>query len=568
MPVPSVGLWVTIGGVQRDLSSRVRGVTITRGAGKESSALQPGACSLILANDDGALSVGSLQIPYGAPVAVRGVKTDAATVRFTGVATSWRATASPTGTTSTVAVTCVDAAGLLQTPLESMLWEWLKSQPIIACWPLTDAAAPAMPVVDVTAPPLAPEAVYSGGGELGWQAGTGAATDEVGALMLTNPSSTSGTRLASTAAVSVPSNYGSVWVAAIVNPTSTGTIAEWRTAETVVQIWHDSTANKTWLLTGSATDRLTWGRDSMVELSSTSGTRLVQGSVNAALLRGATLRVGGGMNYNTNFIPTSERVLQSGTVSYVMVASAQLTAYPTKASTSATAAMNRLLGWVGSTTPTTFLGANRSLAAMATGGRTVADCIGDMAAGALAIVYATRSGTLTWRDYTYEGTAYSVSATRVAPSAFELAQDALDRTTRVTMTLLDGKTYAYDSGLQPLVLREMRASLASDDDSRAVAQIVASADPSARRIPTATVDLILDAALLPADLGDRLTITGLPSQLGGTQTATIAGYAETIGAQSWSMALALAPLGVRDWWVLGDPIKSLVDGTRKLAPLA
>jgi hypothetical protein len=90
------------------------------------------------------------------------------------------------------------------------------------------------------------------------------------------------------------------------------------------------------------------------------------------------------------------------------------------------------------------------------------------------------------------------------------------------------------------------------------------------RIPRGTFDLYTDstgyqAQLRGLELGDRITITGLPSQApASTVDLVLEGYSETISLTGWELSANLSNYSAVQALVLDDDVYGLLDGDNRL----
>lgn len=91
------------------------------------------------------------------------------------------------------------------------------------------------------------------------------------------------------------------------------------------------------------------------------------------------------------------------------------------------------------------------------------------------------------------------------------------------------------------------------------------------RIPSVSVDLLnctsaQKTALLVREIGDRVTLSGLPSQApSSSMDFFIEGYTETIGAESYRMTFNLSPASQSGVWQLDSSTYSVLGTTTRLA---
>lgn len=100
-------------------------------------------------------------------------------------------------------------------------------------------------------------------------------------------------------------------------------------------------------------------------------------------------------------------------------------------------------------------------------------------------------------------------------------------------------------------------------------RVSTSATPTVR-LPQGTFDLYTDstgyqAQLRSLELGDRVTVTGMPTQMGSTTLDfTLEGYTETVGVGGWSLAANLSNYADVQGLVLDDVTFGLLDGDNRL----
>jgi Concanavalin A-like lectin/glucanases superfamily len=90
------------------------------------------------------------------------------------------------------------------------------------------------------------------------------------------------------------------------------------------------------------------------------------------------------------------------------------------------------------------------------------------------------------------------------------------------------------------------------------------------RLASVTLDLLtlpqtVQEAALRLELGDRLTVSGLPDQApGATADLIIEGWSESLGIDAWQMTLNTSPASQIQVWVLGDNDFGLLGTTTRL----
>jgi hypothetical protein len=100
-------------------------------------------------------------------------------------------------------------------------------------------------------------------------------------------------------------------------------------------------------------------------------------------------------------------------------------------------------------------------------------------------------------------------------------------------------------------------------------QVGTHAEPGARfnqlQIDLLTASQTLQQNAQARELGDRLSITGLPSQApAGLADQIIEGWTETLTAASWDMTFNTSPWGLEQAWILGDATYGVLGSTTRL----
>lgn len=581
------GAWV-------DMSARVpwmeTPVSISRGL-DESGNPTSGSMSLIMENSDGALTPGGsgTRGPYlvrWRPIRLSVWANGAWRQRFYGFVDSeplsW-----PTGDAGycIVTVTAVDLAALAAVrTLRPITVEATAAKSPVAYWPLTDAQTVSAADQSGLGRPGLEVQQQGTGGEAAWGGGVALPTDLSGGLLLT-PASDNGVYLASSEGIDLPASWSlSVWVGPAAKD---GYVCQVGTDGYSIGIWYDTSTKKL-----SAVETI-GDEDSAVDyaLSTTSSTW--SPGVETLTVTATTVKLGSsgttGTRHNSDMMaasrvavggalgePPSRQQMYSGEVKHLAIWSGAVPANtasdiltgPSGLST-VQGIVTTVLGWAGLSGSVTTRGTNQATVTPAIEGASVAGMMGDLARGSLGRIAANRAGGITITAWDYSPSPVAAPSGEIDPDV-EWAGDPEADVTQATMTWPDGASYiATDSAERPTDLPGVLPRPAG----RSVTEWVVKAPAGAPRFPDAGYDLVTlpdttVAALCGLDVGDLITIPGLPTQLpSSSQTSIVDSLSETIGADQWMLRMSTSPDPRGALFLAGDATRGVVGAGYLTAPL-
>lgn len=484
-----------------------------------------------------------------------------------------------------VTVTAVDlAARAAVRTLRSIAVEATAAKSPIAYWPLTDAQTISAADQSGLGRPGLGVQQQGTGGEASWGGGTALPTDLSGGLLLT-PASDNGVYLASAEGIDLPTSWSlSIWVGPAAKD---GYVCQVGNDGYSIGIWYDtstkelsavetisdedstvdyvlSTTTATWT-TGIETMTVT---PTTVKLGSsgTTGTRH-----NSDQMLASRVSVGGALTD-----PPSRQQMYSGEVKHLALWSGSVPANVASdiltgpsGLTTVQGIVTTALGWAGLSGSVTTRGTNQATVTPAIEGASVSALMGDLARGSLGRIAADRSGGITVTAWDYSPSPVTAPAGEIDPGVQWVADPEAD-VTQVTMSWPDGSSYIVtDSADRPTDLPGVLTQAAG----RSVAEWVVKAPAGAPRFPDAGYDLMTlpdatVAALCGLDVGDRITIPGLPTQLpSSSQTAIVDSFAETIGVDQWMLQMATSPDPRDALFIVGDATRGVVGAGFLAAPL-
>ncbi len=576
-----------ISGAWVDLSSRVpwrdSPVSISRGVSEDGTPAA-GTMTVVLENSDGVLTPGSAGLVRWRPIRLHVWADGAWRLRFFGFVDS-EVLSWPTGVAEycVVTVMAVDliarlAAGSLSQVSANMV---LATSPI-AYWSLTDSGAPAANLSGVTHVDLVEGQIGEGGG-LEWGGGTKLPSDNSAGLMITAGAGGENGPFLRSGEFDLPA----AWSLAINFTPSTaepdGVLVELGDDQRYVRIWWDSATRKCSAVL-SVHDPAGYYEIQLSESASAipagmvyretlefTGTHWRLGSASGPVAESTGLpslvwvSVGGA----TGLSPSSAL---TGGVAHLAIWSGALPSLPVNLTPSAANVQSwvqQLADWAGVSATVVTSGANRGTVMPATDGQSAAAVIGALAQGSLGRIYADRAGGLTVASWDHYPAPISPPAGEIDPG-IEWMADPDGDPTMVTMTWPDGTIYrAIRSGERPVDLPGVLAVAAGQSAADWVARVGTAATP---RIGEVVYDLVTlpeatRAALAGLDVGDRISIGNLPSQLpSSSQVAVVDAVSETIGVDQWTLTLRTSPHGRDQVFSAGDATRGKVGAGYRAAP--
>lgn len=580
MPAIRVEMW--LGGAWVDLVALERvdfeesPVSITRGRANEYSQMDPGQCTFVLVNDDGAFTPGLASSIYRdsltlhRPVRVLVQMPDESwSTRFVGFVDDETVTLSGT-TTSRVTVTAVDALALMGLKtLLSQLGERIRALSPTVYYPLDDDSS-ALKALDRQGrgPALNPttfDTTKGGSLEFGAQGGP-VAGEGAGVVNITRASTVDGVYLLSASAL--PALGTEFTVISIQNPTTSGTVWQLTQGSLALSLYYDASAGKYKVrqYNGSANATLATSSATVagmhVEAVTITATQAVlrsdatrtAGTRAAGTFTGPTLRVGRGANTGSGY-----NNMMSGIVAGVAIVpgdvmaamDALATAIVSPPAITTNDFMEQILSWAGMPQTVGWLGDHPSLGYVFTGGgspQTIGQTIGQGANGRYACM---RDGSLSWVDGSYVPTLVELGGDAVDPG-LRWARDRSAYVTEVTTSLPSGGSYTYTAPSPELVSesRSITGVLSSDQACKDAAAFIVSGSSLAPRLSSATIDLLTqpdDAIVtdvLGLDIGSLVALVDLPPQIPSNQVLVVEGMAEAIGGTVWTVTINTSPSSV------------------------
>lgn len=190
------------------------------------------------------------------------------------------------------------------------------------------------------------------------------------------------------------------------------------------------------------------------------------------------------------------------------------------------------------------------------------------------VVFVDGSGVLRFhaRGHRYTATPAATIASSLIDPATEFTGDDQGLINRATVTRDDEtgspQVVADQTSIDPYDESAYEATLPipSDEDAMQIASWLVGtyAQPMART-PSLKLDLLtrpdsFATGILGIEIGDKLVITGLPSQApASTLELFVEGWTETISADEWSIAANTSPAAPYNVWTIGDPVYGAYD---------
>ena len=583
------GAWVDLVPLGRvELSAAP--VSITRGRANEFAQMNPGQCSFVLVNDDGAFTPEHPASPYRSsltlhrPVRVSVQKPDDSwSTRFYGFVDDDPVDLDdPTGAVSRVTVTAVDRLALMGLKqLRCQRDERILALTPKAYYPLDEQSGATQANDLMGGPRLLPKQV-STGGTLEFGAEGGPATAEgAGSVNIARASATAGLYLLSDGALG---SLGTEWsVVSTQTPTTSGYIWQIKQGTFILALYYDASASKyrvrqysgsSWSTLASTSATVTGSHVEVVTVSAThvvlrSDATHTPGARAAATFTGPTLYVGYCSDSTSGFDDLTTAIVSGVAIVPGVMAMADADTLATSISAPASPTtdefMQTVMGWAGMPVSVGYVGDHPGLGYIPTAGQSpqaLADLIGQGANGRYA---AMADGSLTWVDGSYAPTLVELDAEAVT-RPLRWARDRSAYVTDVTTSLPSGGSYTYSATASGLVResKSITGVLPTDQACKDAASFIVSGSSLSPRLSQATFDLLtqpddaVTAAVLGFDVGSQFALSDLPSQIPDAQVLVVEGVAETIGLDVWTVAVntspssqSLPPVGWYFAWVDG-----------------
>lgn len=248
---------------------------------------------------------------------------------------------------------------------------------------------------------------------------------------------------------------------------------------------------------------------------------------------------------------------------------AELSALATGDAESSDARVGRIVRWVGGELEFEGEAGLSDVAYQATGGAQALDIIAEANKVEGGVFFATGDGRFRQhsRSHRYNApVAATIPATLVNPGDLQIVLDTSRLVNDVTVSRPSGATYRARN--EPSVsaygeFSDEQTIYAATDTSleSAAGWLVRRYGDIAPHIPSVTLDLLtMDAAtaaqVLSLEIGDRIQITGMPSQTPGGATVDlfVEGFSESVSASSWALTINTTPGGFGDVAVVGTSL--------------
>lgn len=253
------------------------------------------------------------------------------------------------------------------------------------------------------------------------------------------------------------------------------------------------------------------------------------------------------------------------------------------AAQTADARIRNLASYVGLTAGDLDLEASTTtIPTQATAGTSPLDAMRRVETAEGGVLFVAGDGRLTFHGRTHRalaatGTpALTVAAADVDHDDLVISTDKQYLQNTVTGTRTGGATQTVVSATSVAIYDEYPADLtdllvATDDEVLArINWQVAAYDDVAPRLSSVTIDLLtvsqaIRQAVLALEIGDRLTVSGLPTQSPiATADLIIEGWSERVSSGVWSITFNTAPAEMFHAWVLGDPVYGVLGSTTRI----
>lgn len=216
-----------------------------------------------------------------------------------------------------------------------------------------------------------------------------------------------------------------------------------------------------------------------------------------------------------------------------------------------------------------------------TSGKSVLDALREVEQAEGGVLFVAGDGRLTFHNRTHRvltstGTAaLAVTAADVDHDDFTISTDKTYLQNTVTGSRAGGPAQTVVSEASVDTFDEYPADLdllvATDDEVLARINWQMNAyDEVAPRLSSVTLDLLtcstaIQEAVLGLEIGDRLTVSGLPTQSPmATADLIVEGWSERASSGAWSITFNTAPAELFRAWILGDPVYGVLGSTTRL----
>ena len=205
-------------------------------------------------------------------------------------------------------------------------------------------------------------------------------------------------------------------------------------------------------------------------------------------------------------------------------------------------------------------------------GRDAADAVGAMAIGMGARVMDNFDGTLEWIAFPPSGSVVALPSGEIDPSVTWETSD-IGWASDATVTWPDGTSYTAtrpDGRRQSVAFEGVHATR-SKDRSYADWLVWNTASTGSPRLQQAPYDLgtMADAdavTICSVNVGSRVSLTGLPSQMPTSLLLIVEGIEETITDAQWLVTFKTSPDVYSRLFILDDPVQGVLDAGYLLAP--
>lgn len=571
-----------------------QGIDIGYGRGDEFTTAEPNRLTLTLDNRDGRFTAGKTggayypNVKIGRPIRVTSTINAITYTRFLGYVEEWPTEWPGTDSYAYAKISALSRMARLglNAPLRSIVQEEFLSATPTAYWPLSEPAGSRSAADMKGGSPLViagvlPALAFGSAAELAGDAGTGVRTSDDGQYLSGTLATAISTAYPSTlvleAFVTDPSTSGS---AGIVRLTGTGSIRAIvsRDADNYRLRFDDGTTN-TILLGGAAITGAHHIAAVFTRLVSTDMQLdlYVDGQVVATTTVAST-------TVTLTGITVGYLDLKPHTLSHAAI-NASLTTLADRVTAGLTGFNNesagdrikRLARYTGIAAAEVSVGTQtQSVAAIETSGATALDTMRNVETTEAGVLHDARDNTLTLKSRVSRY--YTTSAFTLTAASQQIESDLLpklDRTTLandVTGTAADGTTARASDATSISEYGYARqqidiAGTISDAFNAAAWAVLRFAEPLSR-IPSLSVDLLpmslsMQASIMTADIGTRLTLAGLPTQAPATTLDFfIEGYTETIDSESYRFTFNVTPVDEptdRRFWILEDATYGVYD---------
>lgn len=562
------------------------GISVDHGRQDEFSSVEASRLSLRLDNVDGRFTVGAPTYDIHVDQRIRITETVGATVskRFTGYVQDWPMSwPSPTATMATVTVSAFDRfTRLARRKLRSLVENEILLDSPVAYYTLAEAEGSTSagdtsgngnPAATMTGTGTAVAFGATGPGVEGQTCATFA-----GGKWLLGPS---------TGPVG-PSTTAEAFFKCAAPPASLGYLFTAPSAETAM-----NTSGQIVSLAGTSVDSYADGEwHHVMTTYNDTGPDLVTTYVDGVMIGTSGSPVAGEAYLQIGGREASPPMPFVGTLAHVAFydealsaaraaahASAGLTGF---AGESSDERIERLAAYAGLTAGDLDLEAGAlDVPAQAISGRSDLDAMRDVEQAEGGVLYVNGDGQLALQNRTHRALT-STGAAALAITAADVDHDDLTLSTdkqylqnTVTGTRTGGATQTVVSANSVAAYDEYPASIdllvATDAEVLARINWQANAyDDVAPRLSSVTIDLLtcsdaIQEAVLALEIGDRLTVSGMPTQSPiATADLIIEGWSERVSSGAWSITFNTAPAELFHAWILGDSTYGVLGTTTRL----